>query len=786
MKKRIALASVVAVAAGLISAIPAQAAASDTLSFSSLTPVRAGSGQNATLTIAAPSTNSVTGINLANVKLDVISAPSSTATLTIGTSTRNVTDTTTAISGAATLAAGNTATFSVQANTAGTYSYALFEDVNSNGNIDATEPFFVSSFTTTGAPASIAVTAPATTPTATNGAFTLVARDAAGNATQLGVSEFVTWSAPAATTGFTSGTLTAADFATGSATANVQNANAGTIAVTFTPSGLLTGLAAVSSTLTTAAFVTSSATALDVTSTTGVGGTLASGSYGSVLTGASSPVAVNASTATGRAITFRVTSSASGNVLVTVAKNGSAAVPAGITEGTQTVAVTTAGSVANTFVGSFTLTATAPITGSTYRVTVNNLSYNVTYDAPIVNSTKGTIRLNPAGSASARTLIGGTATVAATVADAFGDAAAGVNVVFSVSGRNTYTASATTNASGVASYAIVDASTSTSSLTDTINASAQSLTASNAVAATPSSLAYVTSVSAASLALTNNAATASPFTLVDATVTLTATARNSAGAGVAGIPVVFTLPAGAYVATAGTSTTGYTNTSGVATLDIKGTRVGVNSASAAAGGQSATSTFTLANTAGAPTASPVTNGDARVIAITAGTPATFTAGGSTKVTATVTGRYGNPVSGVTVSVSYAGTAGRVAAVNGVIGATGVTDSTGQIVVDLAASASEAGTGTLTVAFTGGDASTAALMGNGTAYTTRVASATAAVTVNKAVDTAGDTKTAVTAVQAQVTALATSVAQLVASLSAQIKALSTQLAALAKTVAKIRR
>ncbi len=72
----------------------------------------------------------------------------------------------------------------------------------------------------------------------------------------------------------------------------------------------------------------------------------------------------------------------------------------------------------------------------------------------------------------------------------------------------------------------------------------------------------------------------------------------------------------------------------------------------------------------------------------------------------------------------------VAAVNGVIASEGTTGATtGTARIDLTAGSTEAGTGTLTVTLkTVSDTSTATLMGNGSAYTTRVASVTSAEVV----------------------------------------------------------
>jgi hypothetical protein len=199
---------------------------------------------------------------------------------------------------------------------------------------------------------------------------------------------------------------------------------------------------------------------------------------------------------------------------------------------------------------------------------------------------------------------------------------------------------------------------------------------------------------------------------------MTATATNAAGVLMSGIPVTFTLPAGAYVA-AGTLLTVYTNASGVAVLDgIKGTITGTNTASATAGGATATTNWTVANS--------VTDG--RVITINS---AKMTVSGSSagQAVVTVKDRYGNLVGGAAFTLTYIGDAGRVAAVNGVIASSGTTGATtGTARVDVTAGSTEAGKGTLTVSLTSPDASTATTMGNAAAYTTAVAKVSSVVTV----------------------------------------------------------
>jgi len=216
----------------------------------------------------------------------------------------------------------------------------------------------------------------------------------------------------------------------------------------------------------------------------------------------------------------------------------------------------------------------------------------------------------------------------------------------------------------------------------------------------------------------------------------------------------------------------------------------------------------------------VVAGTHRTIEVNAAT-ASMKAGESKRVTATVKDRYGNVDPDVAVTVSYTGTAGRIASVNGVASATATTDANGQVVIEVASDAATgAGTGTLTIKFTGGNTTTVALNGDGSATPARVASATTAVTItaadssvldaanaandaaaeaidaaNAATDAANlaaeaadaatvaaeEARDAADAATAAVEELATQVATLMAALKAQITTLANTVAKIAKKV-----
>jgi len=426
------------------------------------------------------------------------------------------------------------------------------------------------------------------------------------------------------------------------------------------------------------------------------------------------------STATGKTVRLKIHSGASAATIpVTIAARTGITLPTGITAGTTNYTTVGNGTETSTTV---TLAATAPLNGQGYTVSWKSdanttRTMTMTYETPKVGDAIGSVTTSPA-TTTGKQLAAGSNTVEVTVTDQFGDPVQGATALMTLTGRNATTApvTQTTDVNGKTTYTWTDAGaaigTTTVTSTDSAAISVQTSNATAALSASTVTITYVASLDVTTLTLTNGSATAG--TAVDSGVTFTATALGAGGVALAGYPVVFTGDAKTYWSTVSNTITVYTGTNGVATATFKGKTIGAATVTATSGGKSATSSYT------------VLKGGSRVIAVDAAT-ATMAPGESKRVTATVTDGYGNAVDAATVTVTYTGTAGRVASLNGVSAASGTTDTNGKVVVEL--SADIAGTGTLTLAITAGDASTSATMGNGAARPASVASVTTAVTIS---------------------------------------------------------
>jgi hypothetical protein len=665
---------------------------------------------------------------------------------------------------------------------AGSYRFIVWTNTTTGAQLapGASDAYAIVNITAGGLPASIS-SANQISGQSIAATFTAKVYDAANVQTLLGPSETIlakvatTGGSVANAAGTSSTSAIAADAATpdlGSYTFSATFTAVGALPITIAGGGLLTGS------------VTSASVVLS-TSTVGTGlGTLTftAPSSGTVTTGAGAAIAVAASVSK-PSLSFKVTDAGilGGSYPVTVSANGTAALPVGVTAGITNLTVpagtaAVGGTPAVNGSATLTVTSTAPTVGTSYRVTHNGVTITVTYTA--ANLTGGTITVTPATGTTAKTLIGGTATVSAKVVDQLGAVASNALVVFTIAGRNNYTATTLTNASGIATYSIVDASTSTTALADTIDVSAYNPGAGIATLfSAESTLTYVSSLAATTVTLTNGGATDSPYNALDASVTFTAKAKDASGVAIAGLPVTFSLGSGVY--TAG-SLTGYTDANGSATLTVAGTIAGSSSVSAALGGQTKSSSFTVANVAA---------NDAHIVTVSS--PAVALVGGRTaQVVATVKDRYGNVVPGARVDVTYAGSAGRVQAVGGIIGSTGYTGTDGTTTIDLSATSNEAGAGLLKTTISGGTtANTATTLASGAAYPAAVTSASTTVTVTAApVDTSAvdATKAAQAALAASEAALAaqqTALAKQIADFAAAQKAAADAAAATAAANAK---
>jgi len=503
-------------------------------------------------------------------------------------------------------------------------------------------------------------------------------------------------------------------------------------------------------------------------------------------------------------VTWQLSGTA-GTMPVTVAAvSTTSSTPAGITLGTTNLSVTTE------TIASLTFTATAPADGQSYEITWNKaanqpVTLTITYEAPKVASGKGSVAVTPA---SGKALTSSVVTTTALVRDQFRNLVSGATVLWTVAGRNATAAavSATTDAAGKATYTFTDDATPATTLSDTVAATATTAGAGSYNSGASAAYTWTASLDVTTLTMTNDAD--ADGVAIDTGVTFTVTALGASGEALSGYPVVVTASGEGYFDSTSSSTTVYTGTNGTQTVSFKGRTAGTVTITATSGGKTATSTFTALA------------GSARTIAVDAAT-ASMAAGSSKRVTATVKDVYGNPIEDQSVTVSYLGTAGRVASVNGIASSTATTDASGQVVIEIASDAATGvGTGTLTVKFTGGSTSTVALNDDGSARPARVATATSALTIteadasvqnaaeaatdaaleaidaaNAATDAANlaaeaadaatvaaeEARDAADAATAAVEALASEVATLMASLKAQITTLSKTVAKIAKKV-----
>ena len=522
------------------------------------------------------------------------------------------------------------------------------------------------------------------------------------------------------------------------------------------------------------------------------------------------------STVTGKTVSLKLHSgAAAATVAVTIAANGSRALPTGITAGTTNY--TTVGNSVETSVV-VSLAATAPLSGQGYTVTYKSsalatTTLNFVYELPTVSGTtsQGTVSIVPTASTAAKNVTGGSNSVEVTVVDQFKDISVGATVLMTRTGRNAVTSeSKTTDSFGKATYTWTDSGAvltgtagSATGTTDTVTINVQTSNATSAASVTGLTITYSATLAAGTLTLTNTGATAG--TAAGSCVSYTATVLNASGVPLVGYPVVFTGNANTYFSTIANTATYYSAaTTGAIAASFCGKTSGTATVTAVSGGLTATSSHT------------VIAGSHRVLSVDA-TTAEMAPGESKRVTATVKDAFGNVVASEAVGIAYSGTSGRVASVNGVSSATGTTNASGQVVVEL--SADSAGTGTLTLTTTGGNTSTAATLGNGSAQPARVISVTTAVTItganaavaaaeaatdaaseaidaaNAATDAANlaaeaadaatvaaeEARDAADAATAAVEELATQVATLMAALKAQITTLANTVAKIAKKV-----
>jgi len=697
------------------------------------------------------------------------------------------------------------ATVSFTPRAAGTYKVLLWSDHQggTDGTLDGDERTLTMSIVAGGAPTAVKITSIASSvaglavgsSTYSNNegaAYLVTLTDTAGNKTIPGVGEVIAVTASNGTVSDAS--LTTADFnAAGQAFIQVYGGAKGLNTLTVTPGGALSSITAVTdSSVTFGTAPSVGGSKLYVANTTGVA--LGAGSALTTITGSGN----TATFAVGTALSMRAYATGGEYTAVQITDtSGGLTARAGTT---WSVPVTSGSS---TGYGSFSVATTGISAGSSVVVALSSAttatSHSVTFTAAAA-AINAASTLTPAASS---LVAGGGVTLTLTAVDQFGSPVVGAAVSWSRAGRNVTTVSSAnvTDANGIATYTYTDASTSTTSLTDTISAVASFNGASNTETAT---VTFGTANTVGSLTvtasptLTSGSATSAIDTSYlgadNTTATVSVTVKNADGSLLAGVPVTWTTSnakSGILSALGINYATTFSNASGVATSYVYGwTAPGATTVTATAGGKTATTIVNFVNAAS----------DARTISASAD-------GGL--VSAKVTDRYGNVVKSATVT--WAVTGGAYFG-NGTTGTTGTTDATGvaQIVVN--------GSGTVTASLdtaTYAQAADVAGKVGGTAIDTTMVGAsfnaagvsTSSVTVtgvdsgaNAAADAAAEatdaanaaTDAANAAAEAAdaATAAAQDAADAVAALSAQvatlISGLKAQLTALTNLVIKIQK
>jgi len=437
---------------------------------------------------------------------------------------------------------------------------------------------------------------------------------------------------------------------------------------------------------------------------------------GSIDAAAATTQTIKVSTAR-TSIPLTVQLSTAGVFTYTVAAVTNQPLPTGITAGTFTSAPATGVETQTTL----TMTTTSPVAGQRFTVAWSagaNATHTVTflYEAPAVGTSLGASVTLLETASSKKVAVGGTMSNQVIVRDQFGSLVNGASVNWSVAGRNNKaTATTTTGANGRATLEWTDADSTKSIVTyptDTLSVSATFGNSGTYLSASDTAYTFVAALAATTVTVVNNGAAAG--TAANGSITLTINVLDAAGAGLSGYPVTVSTDSLSFAQTSGATTaTVYTDTAGQTTATVYAKTVGTSTITVTSGGKSATTSYA------------VIAGAHRTIALDAAS-ASMAPGESKRVTATVKDSFGNVADGVSVTIAYTGTAGRVASVNGVTASTCSTNTSGQCVIEL--SSDVAGTGTLTVTVTGGDASTAAL-NDGTARPTRVLTGSTAVTIS---------------------------------------------------------
>jgi len=580
-------------------------------------------------------------------------------------------------------------TFEVNATplSAGLYEFLLFEDTNLSGTWDSTERYTTTSLRIAGAAKAFTYSlSPSTAVAGDTVRVSVKYQDADGYQTVKPAADTLSWTWPAGVSGTTglTGNQNQSIGQTGEyvrfaivGAASATTAGANTITVTASD----TTWAAYEKTATLTIREPSDGATLSYVATTAM--KIAS-TLDTTLEVADATGTLQVDTAQ-TTVYFTATGTAASQVTVTVTPGATTATSRVSGNGVTLKTILADGTV------TFPVTVTTPLSTDSYTVTLEagatDLVYTVNYDQPGAAWT-----ILPAAAFTAKN--GSTNKITAVLKDVFGRVLADKAVTAVVGSRNPGTFSGKTDASGIFTVEITDASTSTVLLTDTVtlsytyldeDAAAASATGGSATitySATGLVASTITVTPAATTDVTVDQVELVAGAPVGSTLVYTVTARASTGANTA-VAGLVTLTGGADDKFLnGVNTCVLSTSTGQCTVTVYRQKTGYANITATGGGASGTAT---------PVKWINATSAARNIAISAGPASTVSAGTST-ISATVTDRWGNPVSGVGVTFAELG-AGRISAT------TGTTNAAGIAAVDFTSNAGETGTNTVSATLT---------------------------------------------------------------------------------------
>ena len=550
-------------------------------------------------------------------------------------------------------------------------------------------------------------------------------------------------------------------------------------------------------------------------------GTLSNAMIGTAANASIDPTAielVSAASTSSKSVNFQLDLSTTGLVKGSVAAIATTTpVPTGVSTGAFDFTSDTT-SVVKSF------TATAPNPGEGYVVTFNmgnnkSVKYQVNYVAQQLTSSIGSLTTNL--SSGARAAAGSTVSVAVTAKDGFGSVISGATIRMThnrtATGVSSDVLTATTDASGVATFSVTDARTDFSATVIKNSTGTFTITGSTANSSTSAStsgtIAYTAAANLTPGAITITETADDDDTvgnIVDAVINETITVTTDTGAVMAGVAYTATISDHLYerktYANPVSQLTGFTDANGYAFIRVAGYKSGVATVTFTVGSLSKSDTFTVVSAAAKLRALSVDK-----------TTADIKSGETGYVTITAKDIYGNAVPSAALTVTYVGTSGRIVSYNGAQGNSATTNASGQVVVGILADGT--GTGTLTAEYASAVAASVTTTTQGVAPIARVASVSTSVTTsgtsaavaaaeaatdaaaeaidaaNAATDAANlaaeaadaatvaaeEARDAADAATAAVEELATQVATLMAALKAQITTLANTVAKIAKKV-----